>query len=306
MRNALICLRTLLTTAGVVGVTGSIVFGALGPPRLRAQSPAVSAFEVASVKPNRSGGPARPIATQGGRLTIVNLPLREIIRAAYQVADYQLLGGPDWIRSTRFDVTAKAEQNLPPFPPPPAFNAPNHPALPMLRALLAERFKLVVHHESRTLPIFALELARPGGPLGPQLERSAVDCTAVLAARSVAQQAGSAAAAPRPGQASVCGVVGSPGRLAADSQSMSQLVEILSGWAGRTVVDRTGLTGLFTFTLEFAAEQTPSSPQTDPAGAEPRPSFFTAVREQLGLKLESTKGPLDVLVIDHAEQPTPD
>jgi uncharacterized protein (TIGR03435 family) len=193
---------------------------------------------------------------------------------------------------------------------PPGLEAPGHPVYPMLRALLVDRFKLMVHHETRTLPMYALVLAKPDGILGSQLHRSTTDCASVNAARGTASQR---PPVPTQSGAPQCGMVGgaSPGgiRLAGDSQSMPVLISALSGYAGRPVVDRTGITGLLSFTLEFALDQQPPPGQQAPDSSNlPRdtPSLVTAVQEQLGLKLESRPGPADVVVIDHIERPTPD
>lgn len=269
-----------------------------------------AAFEVAAVRPNRSGGPALPVVTQpGGRLTVTNLPLREIIRAAYQTEDYRLVGGPDWIRTSRFDIQAKAETELPPFPPPPSFSGLAHPAMPMLRALLAERFGLEVHREVQSLPVFALVFARSDQSLGPQLSRSSTDCDAVISARRAAQAAGTLQA-QAPGQVRPCGFIGSVEegllRLTADSQSLPQMLQLFSGHAGRHIVDQTALAGLYSFRLQFALSTSPAAGDgvAPPVVAE-APSFFTAVQEQLGLRLESTRQGVEVLVIDRVNEPTP-
>jgi uncharacterized protein (TIGR03435 family) len=130
-------------------------------------------FDVASVKQNSVEPSSNPQFTvlPGGHLTIVNVPLREIIRTAYEVQDGELTGGPGWIRQSRYDVEAKAE-GMPPFRFPPSLSALEHPVYPMLRAMLQGRFKLVVHHETRSLPMYALVRARPDGTLGPQLHPS--------------------------------------------------------------------------------------------------------------------------------------
>jgi uncharacterized protein (TIGR03435 family) len=295
----------LLGAVGIVAIVGWVV-GAL------AQVPASPAFEVASIKPNNSG-PAFPRFNiqAGGRVTMTNFPLREIIRAAYQMPDLQLVGGPDWINS-RFDIVAKAVRDLPPAPSPPAYDAPTHPVFPLLRSLLAERFKLAVHQETRELPIYALVMARADRTLGPRLTRSTTDCASVIAARQAPQAGAPVPPVPVQSDALLCGIKGARTgnviRMVADSQSVAQLVQIVTGFGNRVVVDQTNLTGLFSFDFSFTPDDALPA-----AGAPPltqsdnsEPSFFTALREQLGLKLESTKGPVDVLVIDHVEHPTED
>ncbi len=179
----------------------------------------------------------------------------------------------------------------------------------MMRALLADRFKLAVHTESRELPIYALTLARRDGKTGSQLRPAAVDCVAMFAARG---RGGPPPAPPQPGERPPCGMRLGPGNLSGGGVTMAQLSTTLSQFVQRVVVDRTGLTGNFDIDLTWTPDQLPQGrgepppgvqlPPIDPNG----PSIFTAVQEQLGLKLDSQRGPVDVLVIDRVEQPTED
>jgi hypothetical protein len=145
-----------------------------------AQQPPL-AFETASVKPNKSGAEERYIRIdpRGGSLTVVNLPLRQLITFAYQIQSFQLQGGPDWMASDRFDILGKPTREVPGTG---AFFDGQEPLKMMLRTLLADRFKLVMHKETKELPIFELVLARQDGKLGPQLRPAAVDCAAQAAA----------------------------------------------------------------------------------------------------------------------------
>src|SRR6266487_4622992 len=150
----------LVATVGVAVIAAPMAIGALAPRAVQAQSPAAAAanpsFEVASIKPNKSGDPRVSIGIQpGGRFTATNYPLRFLIRNAYQLQDFQLVGGPDWIASERFDIVAKAAGDVPRTPP----GGPPGPLQLMLQSLLADRFKLVAHKEMRELPIYALVLA---------------------------------------------------------------------------------------------------------------------------------------------------
>jgi bla regulator protein blaR1 len=249
----------------------------------RAQS--TNGFDVASVKPNMSGAPGLDIDTQpGGRLTITNASLRNLITFAYRIQDNQLVGGPDWQRTARFDVVAKAEKA-----------ATTEELLVMLRPLLGERFKLAVHHESRELPIYALVVQRADGRTGGQLKTSDVDCSGL------------------PGTGSRgCAFSVSFGNIRARGMPVARLAAALSPFAGRIVVDRTGISGPHDFDLTWTPDQFRGR-QTAPGEQPPQvngrivdangPSLFTAIQEQLGLKLESTTGPVDVLVIDGAERP---
>ena len=264
-------------------------------------------FEVASIKPNKSGDGRVMIGMQpGGRFTATNVPLRMLIRNAYQLQDSQLVGGPDWITNERYDISAKAEDGAVSGPQPP-MGQPGAIQL-MLRALLAERFKLVVHNEDREMPIFALVLNRPDGKLGPQLTKSDVDCAAMMG-RGRGNGRGPIPP-PEPGQPMPCGIRIGFGNMAVGSAPMSQVAASLSQFAGRIVVDKTGLTGAYDMNLTWTPDNMPQRP---PGAPEPLvngvpidpngPSLFTAVQEQLGLKLESQKAPIKVLVIDRAERP---
>jgi len=256
-------------------------------------------FEVASVKANKSGdgnGNLRGLGSD--RVVATNMPVRPMITFAYQVAAYQLIGGPGWLASDRYDINAKLETpptSVQPFVP--GSTTPN-PMQLALRNLLEDRFKLKMHRETRELDIYALVMARPGGGPGPGLKPSTQDCAAAVAA---AQRPG-APPFGAPGQP-FCGISGSPGRLKFGGLPVSSFATAFAGPAGRMVVDRTGMTGSWDFELTYAAENRgPDAPPADPNA----PSFFTAIQEQLGLKLEPTKGPVDVLVIDSIEKPVED
>jgi uncharacterized protein (TIGR03435 family) len=177
----------------------------------------------------------------------------------------------------------------------------------MVQALLEDRFKLVIHHETRQLPIYALMLSK-SGKIGPQLIAHSGDakCTEAVPGKPLAQ--------PRPGEAmpTYCGgffMNPQDGALreSGNKITMDMLAQFLSQSVDRKVVDRTGLEGVFDFTFEFAPELGPGSQHTSiPAESEssvPR-SIFTALQEQLGLKLESQKGAVDVIVVDHVEEPS--
>lgn len=281
-----------------VGLGAIAAASELGPPggSLRAQSDAskLPAFEVASVKPNTSGdGRVLVMQQPGGRLNLVNVTLRLMIRNAYRVQDFQIVGGPDWLDSARFDVVAKAESGNP---------SPEQLQL-MSRALLADRFKLVVRPEKREMPIYALVPARDGKP-GPQLSKSDADCGPGAAPPGP----------PSPGQMPRCGLMVGFGSLRARGSTLDAFARSLSTFAGRVVVDRTAMTDRYDIDLSWTPDQIPRPAgggdqpvQVNGATIDPNgPSLFTALQEQLGLKLESTKGPVDVLVVERAEKPAED
>lgn len=243
-------------------------------------------FEVASVRPNTSGAGGGGINIQpGGRVTALNVPLLWLIESAYGLGHHQLEGGPAWMDTDRFDVIAKAETDI----PRPVAGGPPGPFHFMLRALLAERFKLAVHQEKRDLPIYELHLARADGTLGPGLRRSDFDCSA-------AEKIPDGRPRDRNDGRPICGMFMRNAQITAHSIPFSRLVEVIEGNVHRPVVDRTNLSGLVDIEVELASNS------SDPS----KPSIFTALQEQLGLKLVSARGPVEVLVVDHAERPTPD
>lgn len=267
-------------------------------------APRTPAFEVASVKPNQSGGLGIQLNLPAAdRFTATNVPLRELIRFAYDVQDTRLVGGPDWIRSERFDIVAKAEQPLPAWGP----AGPPMPLLLMLRTLLADRFGLVVHQETRDLPVYALVVAREDRNFGPEIRASKLECDSQARAGRAGPPPPGRGAADQP----TCGMRIGPGQMIIGGTPMSQFAMVLSNFVQRVVIDRTQLPGTFDFRLSWTPDRIPQAepppgapplPPIDPNG----PSLFAALQEQLGLKLESTRAPLDVLVIDRVERPTPD
>jgi uncharacterized protein (TIGR03435 family) len=267
-------------------------------PGLDAQTTGDKPFDVASVKPNKTGDGRVMIGIQpGGRLNATNVPLRMLLRQAFNIQEFQIIGGPDWLGSDRFDVIAKGPDG--------EFNADL--MRPMLRALLVERFKLAYHNESREMPIYALVKARADGRLGPNLMPASVDCAAMRGRRG----GGPAPAPPQPGQKMECGFMIGPGRMNVGGMPMANLAQALSPLVGRIVLDKTELTGNYDFELTYAPEALgPGGPPLlngAPPPVDPNaPTLFTALQEQLGLKLDSQRGPVEVIVIDHVEQPVAD
>jgi uncharacterized protein (TIGR03435 family) len=245
------------------------------------------AFEVATVRANTSGETRRQIEVlPGGRFNAINMTLWQILAIAYPVDgrfrdEIQLTGGPGWVSSDRYDIVAKAEGSpqLDTNKPGSTITDVDRDAVErirmMLRRFLAERFKLQLHHETRQLPLYELVMAKTDGGVGPELRKAAGNC------------------------GRECGSIRrmGPNKVVGTDVSLGSLAHSMSDWVGRTVVDRTGLTGPMDFSLTWSTENTPDSTA---------PSIFTAVEEQLGLKLVPARGPVDVLVVDAAERPTPD
>jgi uncharacterized protein (TIGR03435 family) len=222
------------------------------------------------------------------------MPLKEMIVIAWRVQPFQISGGPVWLDSARYDVSAKSE------------NTPNPGEIPlMLQALLADRFQLKIHRETKELPIYALLVAKKDGKLGPHLTESKEgSCTPIDPSKPPPPTEPG-----KPPKLGCGGMMMGPRGLTATSAPIANLIPMLSRFLGRTVVDKTGLTGKFDISLEWVPDESqamqfapdgPKSPSSDVTG----PSIFTALQEQLGLKLESQKGPVETIVIDHAEKPS--
>ena len=286
--------RKLLLATGVVTIAGPVAVGVLNAPRLHAQSPPIAAnspaFEVASVKPNKTLGAQRGGRLQPGHFSQTAVTLRQLIRMAYGAS--QMAAAPDWIDTDLFDVEGKGDFAMADYLP--GADGSQPPVYAMLRSLLVERFKLAAHTESRDTAIYALVTANKDGRLGPQLKHSDVDCDAILAAIAKTGKL----PLVEPGKGPPCSASPRPGRIIGHDLSMERLAGALSGPVNRTVRDHTGLKGNFDVALEWTPDD------LSPNGAS-GVSIFTALQEQLGLKLESMRGPVDILVIDHVEQPTP-
>jgi bla regulator protein blaR1 len=244
-------------------------------------------FEVASIKPKGSGaGDVLMQIRPGGTMNVRNVSVRLLIRNAYTLQDYQLVGGPRWMGTDRFDITAKAAGN------------PSQSQLQaMLRALLAERFQLAVRTEQRELEVYALVSAPSGGARRLSPARPCFRAANNLPPQTVP-----------PGE-TPCGFRLSPGHITGRGVTMGALASSLASQTGRMVVDRTNRKEDFDLELEWTPFQTPAS--LDPAAASDRPvdsgpSIFTAIQEQLGLRLQSDRAAVDVLVVERLEQPTPD
>jgi uncharacterized protein (TIGR03435 family) len=286
-------------------------------------------FEVASVKPSGENTGGLPIAVpmlvpQGGRVTGRNLPLRLLIRSAYDVNDNQIVGAPDWDMSDKFDIQATAKFSANPQTMSKELQA-------AIRGLLADRFKLKFHLETRDLSVSALVIARSDGRLGKDLKPSTSDCSKpneeqAKQLESLTSGNQSAALAILKGEPVKCGVTPrmpttpTPGTLPmigmhGDGQSMEVLVQMLKQLTGRLIVDKTGLTGLYDFDIQIdmqtmlaAASNLGVNVPVAATNLPPSdgPSLLTALQEQLGLKLDSQRGPVEVIVIDSVEKPTPD
>jgi uncharacterized protein (TIGR03435 family) len=295
--------KIVLAAAGAAALAAPIAMGIVSAPSMRAQSTPASApagralkFEVASIKPSLETRviSVRPLP---GRLT-ANAPLRVLMQYAYGVQPFQIVGGPDWIGPAFYSIEAKA-----------AGNAGRAQAFAMLQSLLEDRFQLKIHRETRELPIYSLVAAKSGLRLPAPKDGGCANPSP-----DTTEWAGGRIEPPAQGPPSVarCGSVmvtlqPSGARMQGGKIGMPDLVRQLSMVLGRTVVDRTGFTGMFDLQLDFlpdeVTEALPPPPPDAGAAARAGSSILTAVQEQLGLRLESAKGPVEVLVIDDVEKP---
>jgi bla regulator protein BlaR1 len=306
--------KLLLTAIGIATIAAPISIGILSVPPLRAQSLTDDAgrrraFDAASIKLNKSGGPSNRDFGAGGRFTARNTPLRLLIQLAYRIQDFQLSGKQD-VLNDRFDIVAKTEGN-----------PPVNEMQSMLRTLLKDRFKLTVRGETKQLPVYALVMARKDRTMGVDLRRSGTECAPI---RIPASFPNAPPPPPPPGPQAPpgpradqdpnrfgqgCGGMLTPGLISARKMTMTQLANLLSRFLNRSVMERTGLTGDFDVDLVYTPDQMPTAAAGGPppvTGPPDGPSIFTATQEQLGLRLQSTKGPVEIVVIDSVQQPTPD
>jgi uncharacterized protein (TIGR03435 family) len=312
MTNDTLTIGTLrsivLTIAGVAAFIAPVAIGAQSSPPQSRDLPALAtlpAFEEVSIRPNNSEGRGgRGGQFQPTRWVSQNTTLKTILKntfakqgvggpnTALPLLDSQVAGGPDWLDTAKFDIVATTPASTQPTPPPQARQM-------ALRALL-ERFKLKAHWETRELPVYILSRDRADGALGPGLKlTTATECEAARAAGPPPMPQTPGAPMPPP----PCGAIQfGPGQLIARGSPMELLAQTLTSvpvvtGIDRPIVDRTRLEGNYAFALKFA-----------PAGAanadSERPELVTALREQLGLKLEASRALLDVLVIDSVERPT--
>ena len=287
---------------------GAVGLGLTRAATIRAQTQASGgaiAFEAASVKMNKSGSPQGDSrVSPSGRFTSTNLSLQVLIRFAYErsprsrgLEPFEVTGGPAWIASDRFDVNATAGRPV-----------SLTELRSMLQTLLIERFKLKAHYETRQGPVYRMLVAQRD-KLGPQLRRSESDCAAVTTdpLRGIT-----------PGELEPCGYFGpSPTILLGSDKAyqafrgltMEDLALRLYPYLSRRVIDSTGLAGYFDGEYEFTAEIVMPPPPPglpNPYDGRVLPSIFSVLPQQLGLRLESARGPVEMLIVDYAEPPTED
>ena len=238
--------------------------------------------------------------TASDRYDWLDVTLAMLIRDGYDLFESQVIGGPDWMRTRLWDVSAKATAL-----------APNE-ARQLVRRLVEDRFALKAHREMRELPVYNLVLARSDGRLGPALKESSAECQAAVKEYFGAVRSGAPTQAPPAAVARCMSSQPGIGMFSMKGTSVGALVNLLPQFVERQVIDRTGLTGIYDLTLKWTPEPVVGTtvlglPPAPPPPADPNtPDIFTALQEQLGLKLENGRGPVEVIVIDHLEKPVLD
>jgi uncharacterized protein (TIGR03435 family) len=299
--NSRMSRQQVFSMIGVLSLIAVLVAGLMhaSPARAQSQTQAASAtapkleYEVATIKPNKSAIPPAVMTTDDG-IDIRNIPLGILLGVAFGVSSDRITGGPEWL-SDRYDVSAKfdadvadALKKLNPLDRRAARQR-------MLQALLTERFKLAMHRDTKELPVFLLVVAK-GGPKLPEGKPADASPEGVGGTGTMA--------------------FGQGGLMTFRAMPLSSLVLILSQQVGRTVLDKTGLTGRYDFTWQFGLSANPGAGRGGAAGAAPGgtspsaspdsepTSIFTVLQEELGLKLDSGKGPVEIIVVDHIERPS--
>jgi len=257
-------------------------------------------YEVATIKPNKSGSDRVSVLTTPGRFSATGATLQMLIHAAYQVQDFQITGAPSWVKSDKYDIEAKMEgtvaEELQKLSP----DQREIETRRMLQALLADRFQLKLHLQTKELPAYALVVAKGGSKLHE--------------AKPGDTYPNGFKGPDGHGGAGLIFMGGNGGPVTAQGVPMTHLAHLLSQQLGRTVFDNTGLTGIYDFTLKWTpdenipmfngtgdeSKQSANAPPPDSSG----PSIFTAIQEQLGLELKSERAPVSILVIDNVEQPS--
>jgi uncharacterized protein (TIGR03435 family) len=272
------------TAVASLALSFCVAFGQTATP----PAAPLAEFEAVSIKPSKSGDrPGGMHASRGGRLNAANVTLGELIRWAYQVRDSQISGAPGWVNSERYDVAAKADGN-------PRYDALQPELETLFQSVLVDRFKLAFHRETKELPVYSLVVAK-NGPKIQAVEEG--DCPEV------------------PTPENPCRFLRRTNfaQLTAQKAPMAALAIVLATTTNTSVADKTGLKGSFSYKLDWRPYlQAPEPPlggnqpvplvAFDPASF--GPAISTALQEQLGLKLDSSKGPVEILVIDHAERPS--
>jgi uncharacterized protein (TIGR03435 family) len=285
-------IAAVLALAVSIGTTVSNVSAQDAP-----QPPSGPTFDVVSIKPNTGGGSSSRQGRPDGGVTMINVPVTALLSRAYRL---DVAGLPEWATKERFDVIATTNRK----------GVTSEEGDAMLRTMLADRFKLLAHVEDREYDTYDLVLAREDGRLGPGLKPIDADCVAVNAEREAARTAAIAAGVPPPDRPGPTGPLPPcflrtyfglmEGQATLDSVMMG--VRVTTG--PRVIVDKTGLSGSYEIRMEFDPRPVQSGPEVTPPDPGGKPTVFTALQEQLGLKLVPSRMVRPTLIVDRLERPT--
>jgi uncharacterized protein (TIGR03435 family) len=269
---------TFLIAALAAGYLAPVSFAQAVAPGDQHSAVSPLTFDVASVRPNTTADRHTHSSIynswSNSKFTATNVPLRMLLNFSFDMPESRIIGGPDWLDSTTFDIEAKSDRSLDDHL---SALSPEDAKLQkqrMLQALLADRFKLIVHQETREFPIYALVVAKGGPILKPNLSGNHVG----TGRNAITVNGG--------------------------NDTVAILADKLAQELGRPVDNRTTITGRYDITLKWTPDDAPTASTNGAANPDAPPDIFTAIQEQLGLKLERAKGPVPVLVIDHVEKPS--
>jgi len=265
--------------AGMLACCAGTVPGQ-APPAAQSGAAALPSFAVAVIKPGKPDSTGFAWRNTPDGISFTGMPMQQILCAAFNLEDDRVVGLPAWIREQRFDIEARVDPaDLPQYK-----DLNYHQRYAMIVPVLSDRFNLKFHHESRVLPVYVLTIAKGGSKL-------------------------TGTKAGPDGKEKDSGWSMGNGQMDAHATTIESLIQALSPQVGHTILDKTGLTGHYDFKLRWTPDDAPPMSGADgtnaPGSDASAPPLFTALQEQLGLKLESRKEPVDVIVIDHIEKPSP-
>ena len=273
--------------AGVISQENTTQAIQIWAPSEEIAKASVPAYDIVSIKPDKSGIHRR--VTRDDGYSFIGWKLQEFIRLSYDLADNQIFGAPSWVKSDPYEIMIKADKDVADYLLKLNPEDNNYMKKRMFQKVLADRLQLKYHRETKELPVYVLTLAKGGSKL---------------------REAKPGEALPEGFEKNPRGVIaGGNGQLVGVLCPFRKIVLSLTSILGRPVIDKTGLTGIYDLTLKWnpnedAAAMGGQGGNLPPAPESSEPSLFTAIQEQLGLKLTSQKGPVEVMVIDHIERPS--
>jgi uncharacterized protein (TIGR03435 family) len=286
-------MRSLLSVTWIVAISAPTWFCALPNPAQAQSTNVAPKFEITSVRENRSDSTESDLNhRRPDRFTATNVPLGFVILDAYEIKAHQLSGTPDWMWNKSYDIVGTF----------PALNPDIHQVHLMEQQMLADRFILTLHKEQHEIAAYDLVFAKKDEHLGPQLHRSTMDCAAWVANGRPPLE-GATSPISSTGMRPVCSIVATRTWLSAGARTLQDLALSLQAMVGRPVIDKTGLTGPYDIDMLWAKTDLHTDEDAVAAAAD-APPIFSAIQEQLGLKLVSHRELFDVFVVDHVQAPS--